>query len=41
MPSLDYMDRFFEERQRKTDSVFLIERRNETGSRENDQGRRA
>jgi hypothetical protein len=40
MPSIEFMDSFFEEKVKARD-VFLIDRRNETGSRENDQGRRA
>lgn len=41
MPDLDFLTSFFEERQCKTGSMFLIDQRNETGSQENNQGRRA
>lgn len=41
MPDLTFLDSFFEDRQHKTDSVFLIDRCNETGSKETKQGRRA
>lgn len=40
MPDLAFLDSFFEDRQHKTDSVFLIDRCNEAGSRETNRGRR-
>lgn len=40
MPDLDFLNSFFEEKICKTGSMFLIDQRNETSSKENDQGRR-